>query len=307
MSVQAPEPAFGPTQGGADAVAMAAVLEARAGRRARTRQLIRQLLHSKTFLIGLAILLFWTLDALFWPLFVPHDPLAQDYIHELKGPSGTYWFGTDDLGRDVFSRVLAGARTVLQIAPAGTALGLLGGITVGLVTGYYRGLVDDVAMRLVDALLAFPLVITAVLVLTVLGSSILNVIIVIGVVFTPVVARTVRAAVLSERDREYVAAAKLLGAPGPFIMVREILPNVMGPIVVEATIRLGYAIFTVATLSFLNLGLQRPSPDWGLTISLGQAYLQVAPWYVLFPALALATLVVGLNLLADGLREVLES
>ncbi len=306
MSVQAPEPAFGPTGGTHDAVALSAIIEARNARRQRMRQLAVGLLHSKTFLIGTAILLFWILDAFFWPLFVPHDPLAIGTVY-LKGPSSQHWFGTDELGRDVFSRVLAGATTVLQIAPAAAALGLLGGISVGLVTGYYRGLVDDVAMRLVDALLAFPLLIIAVLVLTALGPSILNVIVVIGIVFTPVIARTVRAAVLAERDREYVSAAKLLGEPAIFIMIREILPNIMGPIVVEATIRLGYAIFTAATLSFLTLGVQAPSPDWGLTISQGRAFVQIAPWYVLFPALALATLVVALNLVADGLREVLEA
>jgi peptide/nickel transport system permease protein len=161
-------------------------------------------------------------------------------------------------------------------------------------------------MRLVDALLAFPVIIIAVLVFTVLGHSTANVVVVIGIIFAPLIARTIRAAVLAEREREYVASAKLLGEPGPIIMIREILPNIVGTITVEATVRLGYAIFTVATLSFLGFGVQRPSADWGLTISLGRTYLQVAPWMVLFPALALATLVVGLNLVADGLKEVLE-
>jgi peptide/nickel transport system permease protein len=265
------------------------------------------LLHSKTFMVGAIIMLFWIVDAIFWPLIVPHDPNAQDLLSTLQRPSGSHLFGTDDLGRDVFSRVLAGARSVLTIAPAATALGLLGGISIGLVTGYYRGLVDDVLMRIVDALLSFPLVIIALLVLAVLGHSTLNVVLVIAVVFTPLIARTVRAAVLSEREREYVASAKLLGEPGIVVMVREILPNIVGAIVVEATVRLGYAIFTAATLSFLGLGIQQPSPDWGLTISLGRGFLQVASWMVLFPALALATLVVALNFVADGLREVLSS
>jgi peptide/nickel transport system permease protein len=146
-----------------------------------------------------------------------------------------------------------------------------------------------------------------VLVLTVLGSSELNLILIIGIVFTPIVARTVRSAVLVEREREYVAAARLLGASGPFIMVREVLPNITGPIVVEGTVRLGYAIFTAATISFLGFGLQQPSPDWGLTISLGRSLLNLAPWIVLFPAIALATLVIALNFVADGLKEALES
>ncbi len=304
MTAGYPEPAFVPPPA-VPAAGGASTIPARASLRQRARIIGIGLLHSKTFMVGAGILLFWILDAIFWPLFTPHDPFALDPINTLTGPSSLHWFGTDDLGRDIFSRVLAGARSVLTIAPAATVLGLIGGITIGLITGYYRGLVDDVAMRLVDALLAFPLIIIAVLVLSVLGASTLNVIVVIAIVFTPLIARTVRSAVLVERDREYVAAAKLLGAPGAFIMAREILPNVMGPVVVEATVRLGYAIFTAATLSFLGLGVQQPSPDWGLTISLGRSFLQVAPWIVLFPALALATLVVGLNLLADGLREVL--
>ncbi|MDQ5810890.1 MAG: ABC transporter permease [Actinomycetota bacterium] len=261
---------------------------------------------SKTFIAGAAILLFWMLVALFWGAVVPYSPQALDPTASLAPPSAEHWFGTDNLGRDVFSRVLAGASSVLTVAPLGTALGMLGGIAVGLVTGYYRGRVDDVVMRVVDALLAFPLIIIAVLVLSVLGPSKVNVILVIGVVFTPIVARTVRSAVLSEREREYVAAARLRGESGLYIMVSEILPNILSPIAVEATIRLGYAIFTSATLSFLSLGIQEPSPDWGLTISIGRVYLQAAPWMVLFPALALATLVVAVNLVADGLLQAVE-
>ena len=279
---------------------------ARLGARARLAVLARALLRSKSFVVGAAILLFWILDALLWRVVVPQEPTAVNPLETLKGPSGAHWFGTDDLGRDVFSRVLAGAQSVLTVAPAATALGLTGGIVVGLVTGYNRGIVDVVAMRLVDAALAFPLIIIAVLVLSVLGKSALNVVIVIGIVFTPLVARTVRSAVLTEREQEYVAAAKLRGESGAYIMLAEILPNITGPIAVEATIRLGYAIFTSATLSFLGLGLQPPSPDWGLQVANGRAFLQIAPWIVLYPALALATLVVAVNLVADGLKQVME-
>lgn len=272
----------------------------------RARALILALLRSRTFIVGAAILGFWIVDALLWRLIVPYDPEALIPDATLKAPSLAHWFGTDDLGRDVFSRVLAGAATTLTVAPAATALGVIGGILVGLFTGYYRGIADDVVMRVVDSLLAFPLIIIAVLVISILGPSVANVILVIGIVFTPIVARTVRSAVLVEREREYVAAAKLLGNSGPYIMFMEILPNIGGPIAVEVTIRLGYAIFTSATLSFLALGIQQPSPDWGLTISIGRAYLQIAPWEVLFPAAALATLIVAVNLVADGLRQVLE-
>jgi peptide/nickel transport system permease protein len=273
------------------------------GRRAKA--LVLALLGSWTFIVGAAILCFWIVDALIWPILVPYDPEALASA-TLQAPSLAHWFGTDDLGRDVFSRVLAGAATTLTVAPAATALGVVGGILVGLFTGFYRGIADDIIMRIVDSLLAFPLIIIAVLVISILGPSVTNVILVIGIVFTPIVARTVRAAVLVEREREYVAAAKLLGNSGPYIMFAEILPNISGPVAVEVTIRLGYAIFTSATLSFLALGIQQPSPDWGLTISIGRAYLQIAPWEVLFPAAALATLIVAVNLVADGLRQVLE-
>jgi peptide/nickel transport system permease protein len=273
------------------------------GRRAKA--LVLALLGSWTFIVGAAILSFWIVDALIWPILVPYDPEALASA-TLQAPSLAHWFGTDDLGRDVFSRVLAGAATTLTVAPAATVLGVVGGILVGLFTGFYRGIADDIIMRIVDSLLAFPLIIIAVLVISILGPSVTNVILVIGIVFTPIVARTVRAAVLVEREREYVAAARLLGNSGPYIMFAEILPNITGPVAVEVTIRLGYAIFTSATLSFLALGIQQPSPDWGLTISIGRAYLQIAPWEVLFPAAALATLIVAVNLVADGLRQVLE-
>jgi peptide/nickel transport system permease protein len=282
------------------------VLDVRAERRRRRREFLRALVRSKTFVVGAAILVFWVLDAIFWRAIVPHDPLAVGPIDTLKSPSSAHWFGTDNLGRDVFSRVLAGAATVLVIAPAATLLGLVGGTTVGLVTGFYRGWVDDVVSRVVDAFLALPLIVIAVLVLASLGRDTRNIILVIGIIFTPLIGRTVRSAVLVEREREYVAAARLRGERGIRIMVWEILPNITGPIMVEATVRLAYAIFTATTISFLGLGLQDPSPDWGLQIANGRAYLQVAWWMVIFPAAALATLVVGVNLVADGLKRVVD-
>ncbi|HEX5556273.1 MAG TPA: ABC transporter permease [Gaiellales bacterium] len=284
----------------------APALDVRAERRRRRRELLRALVRSKTFVVGAVILAFWVLDAIFWRAIVPHDPLAVGPVDTLKAPGGAHWFGTDNLGRDVFSRVLAGAATVLVIAPAATALGLVGGTAVGLVTGFYRGWVDDVVSRIVDAFLALPLIVIAVLVLASLGRDTRNIVLVIGIIFTPLIGRTVRSAVLVEREREYVAAARLRGERGIRIMVWEILPNITGPIMVEATVRLAYAIFTAATLSFLGLGLQDPSPDWGLQIANGRAYMQVAWWMVIFPAAALATLVVGVNLVADGLKRVVE-
>ena len=274
-------------------------------RRARARATFGQLLRSASFDVGAVIVVFWIVDAIFWHALVPQDPQALNPLAALQGPTAAHWFGTDWLGRDVFSRTLAGATSVLEIAPLATLLGIAGGTVVGLVTGYYGGAVDALVMRLVDAFLAFPLVIIAVLVLSLLGTSEITVIVLIGVIFTPVVSRTVRSVVLVERDKEYVASARLRGEGDWYIMTAEILPNVTTPIIVESTVRLGYAIFTAATLSFLSLGIQQPSPDWGLTISLGRQYLQIAPWIVLFPAVALATLVVAVNLVADSIQQVM--
>jgi peptide/nickel transport system permease protein len=274
--------------------------------RAEWRETLRALLRSKTFVVGLAIVLFWTLAAVFWPWLVPFDPQKTNAANTFQPPSWVHWFGTDDFGRDVLSRVLAGAAPVLATAPAATALGILGGLLLGMTAALMGGWVDAAIMRLVDALLAFPLLIFAIAILGVIGGSALNVILVIGLAFSPNVARTIRGVVLEEKEKEYVAAARLLGNRLPTIAVREILPNIVPIITVEATVRLGYAIFASATLSFLALGLQQPSPDWGLTIALGRGYVQYAAWMVLFPAAALATLVVGANLMADGVRDVLE-
>ncbi len=222
----------------------------------------------------------------------------------LGGPSSAHWFGTDDLGRDVFARTMAGAYTVLIIAPLATMLALLWGAIVGLVAGFYRGITDDIIMRIVDAFLALPIIITSILIISLLGRSYGVLILVIGALFTPVVSRTIRSAVIGEREREYVMAANLRGERSAFVMAREILPNITQPIIVEGTVRLGYAVFTAATLSFLGFGLEPPSPDWGLVIASERANLQGAPWTVVFPALALASLVVGVNLIADGLSSV---
>ncbi|WP_432991930.1 ABC transporter permease [Dactylosporangium sp. CA-233914] len=221
-------------------------------------------------------------------------------------PSAEHWLGTDNLGRDVFTRMLAGSVTVLTIAPLATITGLFLGTILGLSTGYFGGWWDQAVMRVLDSVLVFPVILIAMSLLSLLGPSTLNVVLTIGVLFTPHVARTVRSAVLIERHREYVAAAWLQGSSNGYIMVREILRNILAPIAVEATVRVGYAIFVGAGLSFLSLGVQEPSPDWGLSISLGRPYLEVAPWVSLAPAIALASLVVAINLFADGLKEMID-
>jgi peptide/nickel transport system permease protein len=268
----------------------------------------RMLLRSRIFLAGAAIVLFWLACALFGRIFAPFDPYATDILNTLAPPSTAHWFGTDQLGRDVFSRVIVGARDILIVAPLATALGVTGGIVLGLVTGYFRGLVDDVLSRIIDALLALPLVITTLLTLAAIGASVASVVIVVGVVFAPLVARTVRAAVLSESALDYVAAARLRDEHALYILFAEVLPNVIPPIMVEATVRLGYAIFTVATLSFIGFGIQPPSPDWGLAISDNYGLITGGIWWtVLFNALAIASLVLGVNFIGEGIHDTFES
>lgn len=287
------------------AVAAAPVIQISQTRIAR-RESMRLLLRTRTFIVGAVILLFWVICAIFGNHIAPHDPLAQTFP-QLIGPSAAHPFGTDQLGRDVLSRVIAGARDILVIAPLATLLGIAGGTVVGLVTGYFRGAVDDVLSRVVDAILALPLIVVAVLVLVGIGHSTMTLIIIIGLVFTPIVSRTVRAAVLAERQLDYVPASKLLGERAPYIMFVEILPNVLNPIIVEATVRLGYAIFAVAGLTFLGFGVQPPSPDWALQVSDNYTLLAAGTywWTVLFPGLAIISLVVAVNLIADGLSRVL--
>jgi peptide/nickel transport system permease protein len=287
-------------------VTVAAGSEARIARRETARQLAR----SKTFIIGVVVVGFWVFCALFGAHIVPHDPQDQSFDPLLK-PGGGHFFGTDALGRDVFSRVLVGAGDILKVAPLATLLGIAGGTVVGLITGYFRGFTDEAISRFVDAWLALPVIVIAVTAIVALGSSTFTLIVVIGVIFTPLVGRTVRAAVLAERGLDYVQAARLRGERAPYVLFVEILPNIMGPIIVEATVRLGYAIFAVAGLTFLGFGVQPPSPDWALQISDGYGLLndtahQGYYWTVLFPGAAVASLVVGVNLIADGISHVLE-
>ena len=269
------------------------------------RETLRVLIRRPAFIIGCVVILGWILTAVLGQRITPYDPFNSFSLGH-QPPSSEHLMGTDRLGRDVFSRVMVGSRDVLIVAPLAAILGVVAGSLLGLVMGYYRGLIDDILSRLVEAFLALPVILVALLTLVVLGSSPIVVVCVVGILFTPIVARTVRSAVLSERQLDYVTAAKLRGEVGPFILSREIFPNVLGPTVVELTVRFGYAIFTVATLSFLGVGIQPPSPDWGLTVS--EEYTNMISgiwWPTLFPALAIASTVIAVNLIADSLQSVL--
>src|SRR6266567_2293507 len=271
---------------------IAAVAVAHAPRRAQAPW--RLLLRRPTFIAGVVILLFWVFCALFGSVIAPHDPYAQQLLATNAAPSGAHWFGTDQIGRDVLSRVIVGARNILIITPLATLLGTVLGTALGLAMGYLGGTIDLLVSRVVEAVLALPAVIIAFLFIVALGPSPVTIIVVIGLIFTPLIARTVRSAVLVEKS--------------PHIMFVEILPNVVPAILVEFTVRLGYAVFAVATLSFLGFGIQPPTPDWGADIAANYGVLPAGYWWAtIFPALAIASLVVGVNLVTDSIEQVLAS
>jgi peptide/nickel transport system permease protein len=251
-------------------------------------------------------LLWWVVCAVFGRAIAPYNPVSGSLTAFNQHPSGAHWFGTDSLGRDMLSRVIVGARDILIVAPLATLFGTVLGTSLGLAQGYFRGWVDSFSGRLVEAVLALPVVIVAFLFVVALGPSAPSLIVVIGVVFGLLISRTVRTAVLQERDLDYVAAARLRDESNLHIMFAEILPNVFGPILVEFTVRLGYAIFAVATLSFLGFGIQPPTPDWGADVANSYQYLAAGYWWeTLFPALAIASLVVAVNLIGDSIEAVL--
>jgi peptide/nickel transport system permease protein len=291
-------------------------LTAASAERSKARRENWRLLRKRpSFIIGSLIALFWLVCAVFGDSLTPHNPLTYTTKTYLTPRRGN-WFGTDEIGRDVFSRVIAGARDVLLVAPPAAVLGVVLGTIIGMVMGYRRGWLDLAFSRIVEASLALPLLLVGLLIVTIgktspvlqaitLHNQKLLLILVVALLFTPIVARTVRAAVITERDLDYVTSAKLRGESGLFIMSREILPNIMGPIIVELTVRIGYAIFTLSTLSFLGAGIQRPTPDWGLLIADGRSQLRAGYWWpVTFPALAIATLVIAVNLIADSIQAV---
>jgi peptide/nickel transport system permease protein len=268
----------------------------------------RLLLRRATFVIGAAILLFWVVCAIFGRSIAPHDPLVQILLAKNSPPSSAHLLGTDALGRDVLSRVIVGARDILLITPLATLLGTVLGTVLGLIMGYVGGVVDTVLGRVVEAVLALPVVIVAFLFIVAVGPSPLSLIVVIGFIFTPLIARTVRTAVLVEGQQDYLASARLLGERSGYIMVAEILPNVLPVIVVEFTVRLGYAIFAVAGLSFLGFGVQQPTPDWGGDIAANYGLLGAGYWWeTLFAALAIASLVTAINLVTDAIEQVISS
>lgn len=259
--------------------------------------------RSRVAMIGLTIVVFWVVVAIAAPLIAPYDPLAQDAKTINQGPSAAHLLGTDKLGRDVLARLVYGARTILLLAPLAVLTSVLIGSSLGLIGGYFGGLIDEVVMRILDAIMAFPTILLYLIIIAAIGPSALNVVIAITFVGAPGVARLVRSLTLDIRTRDYIRAAETRGESPFYIMFVEILPNARGPLIIDAMLRVGYAIFAIGTLGFLGLGLPPPTPDWGGMINEARRYIWTNPLGVLWPALAISSLVIGLNLLADGLRE----
>ena len=266
----------------------------------------RRLIRNELTVMGAAILALVVVAALFAPYLSPHDPLAMSPTQLLQPPSPQHLMGTDELGRDVLSRVIWGARISLYVGVISVTIAVAVGVTLGLVAGYHGGLIDDVIARILDVVFAFPTILLALGIVAMLGSSLTNTMIAIGVVYTPVYARLARGTTLAVKERDFVEAAIVSGAGTVRIIVRHILPNVMAPLIVQTSLNLSLAILAEASLSFLGLGTQPPDPSWGTMVSSGQALIELSPWPVVFPGLAIVLAVLAFNLIGDGLRDALD-
>jgi peptide/nickel transport system permease protein len=279
--------------------------------------------RSRTALVGLVLVSFWVVVAIFadnciiapacWagasdfkptPWLARYSPFEQFTGQVLKDPSAAHWLGTDRQGRDLWARLAYGSRTILVLAPAAVLIALAVGGTLGLIAGYFGGLVDEIVMRVLDSLMAFPQILLYMVIIAALGPSAVNVVLAITIAGAPGIARLVRSLTLDIKTRDYIAAAQTRGEHPLYIMFVEILPNARGPIIIDAMLRVGYAVFAIGTLGFLGLGLPPPSPDWGSIVNTGRKFIQSGhPWDALWASAAVAMVVVGLNLMADGLSE----
>lgn len=283
------------------AVATPSVANGKQAPRAASR-----LIRSRSAIAGGTVLLVIVLLALAAPVVSPYDPIKTNQRLSLEGPSGEHIMGTDRFGRDIFSRVVYAGQTSLPIGIVSVAIGVLFGVSVGLLAGFYGGWTDAISMRIVDLLLAFPGILLALAIIAVLGGSLTNLMIAVGIAAIPDYVRITRGTVLSVKEREFVLAARVIGCRGPAIMLRHILPNIVAPVIVLATLGMAAAIITGSALSFLGLGIKPPTPEWGNMLAEGREFLQRAPWVAFFPGAAIMLTVLSINLLGDGLRDALD-
>jgi peptide/nickel transport system permease protein len=276
-----------------------------------TRDVVRRLLRHRGAGAGLFVILLFFAAALLAPSLSPYNPLAQDLNRRLQGPSSAHPLGTDDLGRDILSRVMYGARISLTVGFMSVGIAVVGGLLLGLVAGFYTTgrwgrMIDIIIMRTSDILLAFPAVLLAIAIVTAFGPGLRNAMLAIAIIYLPRFIRIVRAAILVEKEHTYIEAGQALGMSHRRLLLRHLLPNVISPVIVQATLGLAEAIIEAAALSFLGLGATPPTPEWGAMLSEGRSYLRLAPWVTFFPGMAIFLIVVSFNLLGDGLRDALD-
>ena len=262
--------------------------------------------HNKLAVAGSVILLLFILMAVFAPLIAPYDPFFMDYSAPLSPPSAAHLFGTDNMGRDILSRIIYGARISLQVSLVSVSIATAAGVLLGVLAGYFGKWADSLISRILEVMFAFPEVLLALLIMSILGSSLNNIMIAIGIVYTPIFARITRGAVLTVKDSLYVEAAKSMGVKNRTIILRPILPNIVSPIMVQVTLSLAFAILSEASLSFLGIGVEPDIPSWGIMLNNGKAWIELAWWVGVFPGIAIALAVLGFNILGDGLRDVLD-
>ena len=274
--------------------------------RGHRRQFYRELLRQKSAVIGASILTLFIITAIFAPLVATHDPRDADITARLKGWSQEYYFGTDKVGRDIFSRIVYGSRISIKVGLVAMTFSISIGALLGIIAGYYGGWLDNTIMRVMDMMLAMPSILLAMVIVTILGQSLTNAIIAVSIVYIPQYARILRASVLTIREQDYVTAARAIGASDFRILTRAILPNCLAPLIVQATLGMGAAILDAAGLSFLGLGAEIGEPEWGAMLNENRALIRRAPWTVMTPGIAIFLIVLGFNLLGDALRDVLD-
>lgn len=266
----------------------------------------RQLKRNKLAIAGTIFILLIFIIALFAPLIAPYSPYKTDFMITLQEPSSSHLLGTDDLGRDVLSRLIYGARISLVIGFISVAIGLVVGVPIGAISGYYGGKIDMFVQRLVDIMMAFPGMLLAIIIVSIMGVGLVNAMIAVGIVSIPTYIRLVRGSVLSIKNKEFVHAAKAIGESEFKIIFKHILPNCLAPIIVQSSLQIGVAILWAAGLGFLGLGAQAPTPEWGAMLSQGRGYIRTAHHVTTYPGIAIMLSVLGFNLLGDGLRDALD-
>jgi peptide/nickel transport system permease protein len=265
-----------------------------------------RLLRQRSFVLGILMIGTMALCALLAPLISPHDPVEQNFESTLQGPTAQFLLGTDMFGRDQLSRIIYGARISFMVGLISVGIALVAGGLLGLLAAYARGWLDNLIMRLMDVLLAFPFLLLTIAIMASFGTNLVNAMIAIGIVYTPSFARITRAATLGVMEQGFIEASQALGSSPMRLMLRHVLPNITGPLIVQTTLSLAFAILAEAALSFLGLGTQPPTPSWGLMLNEGRSFFNTAPWLAIFPGVAITLAVLGFNLLGDGLRDALD-